>query len=529
MLRITNTLLIMLSLPVLLYATAARAATYYMPDNFPTLQAAFAGMSSGDTLIIRDGIYTGTSNVIHGNSGGAPPNGTPLAYTTIKAENNGKVTFDGQNTRMMFNIAGGTHKYIQFEGIKWVNMPSGKQAVLLSEAEYIKFFRCGATTNGAASSWHIGASSYVLLEECYAWGRGRYGFNVYNSSRIVLRRCVDRRDDANGAGFPIANFQNYCSRFVEFQNCIAIDTDDQYFSNFSETEGAYDVHAPVGSLISEDGWWRGVIALNIDMDRPGDTTGWRGRFGGAATWNSVYRLTYENVVFWDVTTGIRGSMNNDTISLDHATIGKSTSPGREDGWYNTSGKQYGTITNSLIYGHARYGLSSIATSNHNSFYNNGADYNNTPVGTNDLSAANGNAIDPIDGLPGNNIPSLRYLLRIEDNSDLDGAASDGSDIGATILKRIGVSGTLYGEQGYNSVTSENLWPFPYEDQIRADMRTYSGTAPANRGFCADGMTLTKYIWEYLGNPVPKDFSTQPDAKVTPTPTTLSTPDIFSIK
>jgi hypothetical protein len=77
------------------------------------------------------------------------------------------------------------------------------------------------------------------------------------------------------------------------------------------------------------------------------------------------------------------------------------------------------------------------------------------------------------------------------------------------MKKIGVSGTLYGESGWNTVTSENLWPFPYEDRIRSDMRAVSA-----RGFCADNQTLTKYIWQYLGNTIPSDIygsgGTSPD-------------------
>ena len=38
--------------------------------------------------------------------------------------------------------------------------------------------------------------------------------------------------------------------------------------------------------------------------------------------------------------------------------------------------------------------------------------------------------------------------------------------------------------------------------------TYNGTSSTlsgARGFCADGQTLSKYIWEYLGNTIPTDI------------------------
>jgi hypothetical protein len=89
--------------------------------------------------------------------------------------------------------------------------------------------------------------------------------------------------------------------------------------------------------------------------------------------------------------------------------------------------------------------------------------------------------------------------------------------GATIMKRFGVSGTLWGEPGYDQLTNEDLWPWPYEDKIKAVFAETNnppgGNSPSTnntkRGFAADGnglyggpITLTSYIWEYLGIPMP---------------------------
>ena len=108
---------------------------------------------------------------------------------------------------------------------------------------------------------------------------------------------------------------------------------------------------------------------------------------------------------------------------------------------------------------------------------------------------------------------MKYIVRIEDTSTaLKGTASDGGDRGATILYKIGRAGSLYGDPGYNEVTAENLWPFPYEAVTHTWLNAYSYTGPkldgtsgtltGNRGFAADGQTLTKYIWSYLGYPSP---------------------------
>ncbi|MFH2137589.1 MAG: putative Ig domain-containing protein, partial [Candidatus Omnitrophota bacterium] len=60
---------------------------------------------------------------------------------------------------------------------------------------------------------------------------------------------------------------------------------------------------------------------------------------------------------------------------------------------------------------------------------------------------------------------------------------------------------------------DDLWPWANEDKIREVFREAnnpnSGSTPSNndttRGFCADGQTLTKYIWEYLGNTIPPEI------------------------
>ena len=98
------------------------------------------------------------------------------------------------------------------------------------------------------------------------------------------------------------------------------------------------------------------------------------------------------------------------------------------------------------------------------------------------------------------MPVLKYLLRIEEGSELKGSGYDKQDYGANVIARYGVDGSRYGDPGYNTLTTVSLWPWPNEDRIKNDFSLSS-----KRGFCADGMTLTKYIWEYLGNKMPEDL------------------------
>lgn len=54
-------------------------------------------------------------------------------------------------------------------------------------------------------------------------------------------------------------------------------------------------------------------------------------------------------------------------------------------------------------------------------------------------------------------------------------------------------------------TPAYLWPFPNKDAIRIQMRAYNlHSVDRESGFCADIQTLTKYIREYVGNPIPSE-------------------------
>jgi hypothetical protein len=66
--------------------------------------------------------------------------------------------------------------------------------------------------------------------------------------------------------------------------------------------------------------------------------------------------------------------------------------------------------------------------------------------------------------------------------------------GANIQNRIGVSGTLFGEAGYNDTTSQALWPYPNEARIKTDFDSVRAAF--------GGKTLTKYVLEQFGNAAP---------------------------
>ena len=488
------------------------------------LQSGLALMKGGDVLIIRDGVYTGEENIIDHLH--RPPNGQPEAYTVIKAEHTGKVIFDGEDMRSLISINGeGMNQplYLQFEGLVFRNS-SGVLAdfVYVNHIKIIKcfFYETDNSDGKYADSLFFRYSGYVLLEDCAIWGNGRYHYFILDSDHFVLRRCIDRYDRGVAVGWSnMGSFRIYSTSNTELQNCITIDGDQsEYYLQHSDS-------GPVPA-VPKSYWPAGA-------NGPTDNVHIIGSFALNNRGMSMYILspqwspennTIKNSVFWEGYNGLWSRVERSESTLfEHLTVGKIKTGIEYSGVRGEYG--YGIIArNNIIYGCGTQSNDYALTwtdnpsnsSDHNVLYNNTNNYQ-TNHGAHpkphDFCSENGNEINPLNN-------SLKYLPRIESGSDLSGKASDGGDIGATILHRVGRDGTLWGEEGWNETTNESLWPYPNEGIIKEQMQIYSYDEDGDgvpeirgdRGFCVNDtglyggpVTLTSYIWEYLGNPCPPEI------------------------
>ena len=487
------------------------ATDYYMPDHCADLQECFSLMSGGDTLVIRDGTYTGIENMISHTQ--HPPNGSAQAYTIIKAENIGKVVFDGENTRQMFALygggQGGNFHHMQFEGLGFSNTDSSLVSFVFTD--HIKIFRCFCYDAGGSGQGYdgfaISHSSYVLLEDCWSYGAGRKHFYIGKSAeKVLIRRCLVRHD-RHFDYMDQEAFMLYDCKETELQNCISIDGDQgNYYTGGNPAAKSFTVRNTGDGFELEDTYVKGCMSIgNKDM---------MGALGSA--YNPT---TFTNFIHWDSEWGSR--LRGEDSNFNHCTLGNVTGTGTLSPLMYL--EMHDPIINSLLYSAYR-GIWNAVGNDYNSLYNVDIEFSGCSAGGHSYCNANSNAIDPVDGTPGNGTPALKYLIRIEDGSNLDGTASDGGDRGATIIKRMGKSGTFWGEPGYNLLqdgtngqADENLWPFPNEDIIKEHMQSYayddgSGGDPeitGNRGFASSendlfgkSQTLTRYIWQYLGNEIP---------------------------
>ena len=475
-------------------------------ETYTTLQSAMAAMSSGDTLIVRPGTYSGTSNVI--NATYHPPIGVSTSeYTTIRAESPGTVFFDGENTRCMFDIpgqAGGYSwlNYWKFENIVWIrgsadggvsitngdssDFTTGDNASALTT--YVYFKSCGS--HSEATSFYFAHLNYVLLEDCWGWGNGRYGIDPYIVDKLVARRHVDRRDAVStSASYPCSSYMNYASHDVSYQNCIAIDVSSPSFTADVASFGAFYIRNSYEGRVSANTSILGCIVYNYDSTYSGYTAD-PVKYAGVYIQTNPTGTTIRNMVICGSSNGIISNTSS-PVTIDHTSVLSAN--------YNPSFQNYAfrdltygdyvTVTNSCAVNNTY--LTAFASMGANSDYN----------------GAYGNSVNTmVDGT--HNItsdPELLYPFRVETGSSYEGVASDSGDIGATILYEYGVDGTYHGETGWDTLTSNQLWPYDNQTVIRTTMSADYGTTDETRGFCATGENLQDYLWEALGNTVPDDI------------------------
>lgn len=495
-------MMISLSLVPLVIAGNALSATYYLSVSgsnsangtspgtpWKTFQKAFTTMAGGDELILLDGTYSeaaGTGYISYlGTGSGQPPSGTGrTGFTTVRALNPGKVTvvgelFIGRSTRK--------DSYIKIQGITF----EGGGQLYNTSYNYIKDCGFHDTSNGESvfgigTNDHTNGNSFNLIEDVWIWGNTRLIAANYMADYNVWRRVVVRGDgcstaNCSGSGNPNVGFTVYNSINVSVQNMLIVDrilvgTGNNY-ANFASAQ-----HSPGSSLGPAE--WLGCISLKSP------DSGWYLE-ADSANPNAVKIV---NSIAWDSAGGgFNFSMTTSGLIVENSTAGVS----RSGSGFRIVKFTSGTVRNNISYESSLWGFNSIVMPTYTDTYlASGGLYNQT---TPSVGVRTTNPL--ADGTPA----SIKYLPRIETGSALNGTGYAGGNYGASVLFRYGSDGAFFAETGYNTLSSTDLWPWPNEARIKTEM-----SASSTRGFCAPGnnpatgnpITLTSYVWEYLGNPIP---------------------------
>jgi hypothetical protein len=463
---------------------------------YATIGAAIKSMQGGDEVIVDDGKYEGVQNSIAN-----VPSGTAENYSIIRARNPFAATIDSGisgdwNYYGRMVSIGPDDAYIQVDAFRGINRDGSNNRFIEITGHHVKITRCQIRTEGPDNRENSvlligGDASYVLVEDCAMTGGYRYGFLVVGIGsaphHIVFRRCVGRADWSD-SDEPISMFAVYGHNSsaalgphdIYYQNCIAID------QNASVPDADWKPYGPWyvfkgNSRVTLDG------CITLNNDQTGSTSGsWlTNTYGGSG----VY---VKNSVFWGFK-GIGLTLSGDDVQVSSSTFGGNS----QGGFRLNASSGESSVINCLFYDNTGGAIvrNSPGVALNNSFYK--------------------------DSLLGSNVitfqDDLKYLLRVEEDSNRYAGGNNGGHVGAHIINKLGKTGTLWGENGWNQEQPESLWPWPYEDYIwewfRVPNVPPSGATPAvnntKRGFAADGQTLTNYIWGYLGNGVPDEFGSAP--------------------
>ncbi len=448
---------------------------------------AFARMRGADELLLLDGEYSSAlgTGALHyeGRSSAQPPSGvSPAEPTIVRAQNAGKVRisgglFIGRKTRK--------DSHIRIEGISFDG------AGQLYNSRHVTLKNCGFHGGlYVGTNDHHDGNTDNLIEDVWAWASGERIIAInYRAHRNVWRRVIVRGDGCgtpkcSGSGNPNVGFTVYDSHDVSVQNMLIVDrilapTDSPY-SDFAVAQHTADPRYYFGR-----NEWLGTLSLNSP------DIGYYMEPDAGQTLDPTIKIS--NAVAWNAAHGgfnlARYSTNNLLENLlAHSRSGDAIRVAPE------LASLGGTLRNTIALGAGRYAINSAYVPSHVSAGGPGRAYNQTEcrVGCfrNDVLA---------DG-------SLKYVTRVEAGSRLKGGGGGGADVGPSILLRYGVDGARFGEAGFNALSNVPLWPWPNEERIRREM-----CDGIDRGFCRaakrlDGVlpvTLTSYVWEALGHPMPK--------------------------
>jgi len=476
----------------------------------------------GMTFVVRNGTYWGDKGYIGLTGPGNlqnPPAGDANHYTTIMAEDPGQVTLKDGGI-----WAKGLNKGVHYWAIKGFHMDRGRFVVDGSgcnddqcRPHHLKFIRNGIEIGPGGQGSSVSHAHNILMENNYAFGGSRNKFLAYKAKYSVYRRNVARFDFNQRHTGPTNTFAFYTSMNISAQNNIAIDGSMKFVA---PGQNAGEFGCPTTAGQSEVTFDRS-IQLNSEHI-----------YGNIDRQAGPCDAEIRDTISWDIRPIGSLVMTRAPSWFDHATIGEIHSPisGQTilNGW---PGDRARGITNSVLHNLTngplfegfstgttdtvrgtldRYGLHHLNISsfngplfNKNNTMNNGTVSDHNPI----WSKSNPNG-------------GLRYLVRVEANSNLAGKGSDGKDLGANATTFKGFSGTLSGQSGFNRETNIPSWPFPYQEVIAEKMRGLSYNGPTwstnsysrsrgsdqhlsgNRGFAKTDTNLTDYIWGYMGSAVP---------------------------
>ena len=447
-----------------------------------TFVRSYSFLEPGDTLLLLDGTYRQQLN--------PQVSGEQNAPITFKAMHLGKAIIemasDG-NAVLVYSTNRSNRRYLVLDGLiarghgefSAIRLASSDRITEEQMTNNITVRNCGAFGSASMKNkvvFDVGNNVRdSLIEDVWAYGFGRKALQVFGSMRITVRRAVVRYDYWDGSGYkpndPRDDFSGYNTRDSIFENIIALDSAPTPPNRKADRSSFVVAGNETPALVSGSSFnkYLGLLALG------GEGSG-LAVDGGSGSPNQG--MVFENIIIWDKQWyGFNIQGNDKGSKIRYITTGGS----RE-------------LTGLRVDAYPHHPITDTSVTNCFSTKNKGRGYYYGEAGLkvfqDNTATHNGRGHD----LEPSYAPQLKYLVRP--------AMVKGHERGGTMLYRY-VDGEL---------TDTPLWPWPNEELIRQQMcntddlqavgriaANGSGWEPA---WCASGKSLTRYVWEYLGNKIP---------------------------
>jgi len=457
-------------------------------ETYTTVLAATNAMSAGDTIVVRNGTYTDATNDLLG-ANNYLISGTAATHSTIMAETPTDCKFDGQGSNVPMGLYGNssspdfspgsgqtsyTQEYIDIRGFTLVNSGSFNCFICRYGSYVTDRYMIVEDTNNFAGTVNNVIHEYKSMENGtgefnFVHGHGRYLHSCFEANKITYKACFARQTIYGGTQPGISAVSFYRGEFCYSANTWAIDFPD--YDNFptaltapSQTQAFQ--HASTGAFTHGEGnEYNGCGSINvcnggfhsfpdsvptpgmdiknyamIDTDIAPHNTGLVRLSSGRNQLNFDGGVVYDAVIDYGTVscfTSIR------QISIDNSII--KLSDGNDKPLADATGGEEVFYDNVSITGLNGQPLTALA--------------------------ADENVVDRVDNAP-TPANGLKYPFRIE-----DGSTFETQGVGPSAEFRIGKLGTFYDDADHKTVTTDPVFPYPFEDKWLYQMQNYQFTIP----------------------------------------------------
>ena len=177
----------------------------------------WASVSAGDTVVYKDGTYTGADYMI------SPPcttDGSLGSEISVECENDGACRINGEGVRTPVDFEQGANDCDYYD-VHGFNIHASNDSVFeAKDSTHIRVYRVVAWDAGDWNSKGFQLGDYSLMEDCAAFGVARKQINSYDSSNTTVRRLWARWEGATETGAPSTMSSYYESTGRLYENVL---------------------------------------------------------------------------------------------------------------------------------------------------------------------------------------------------------------------------------------------------------------------------------------------------------------------